>query len=215
MASGCPLLRRFQVEIDYNQNPKMTGDQFSRLVKALPNVEVLSLPVVFDMTTSELGDLADSCPRLTILDLVYARLHLSLNSLIEALPLSQLEEWGLDWVEFDDPSSYERLSSLQQLAETWNRVFPRIWQPPCYMDRTDPEKLIEEDILDEDEYECVRDQFEMRRRLWKLLGYAGLDSDVISNLLAMWETDFEIKTFGWPVIPMESFSDSKRHSSPE
>lgn len=35
MANGCPLLQRFSMKIR-NSGPEMTGDQFSRLLQALP-----------------------------------------------------------------------------------------------------------------------------------------------------------------------------------
>ena len=65
--------------------------------------------------------------------------------------------------------------------------------------------------LDFDEYDS--DWFHMRRRLWKLLGYKMDDGpEVIAGTNHTWQTNFEIETFDWPIIPMQAFLDPPTHS---
>lgn len=239
MAHGCPLLRRFCVRI-LNPSPEMTGDQFSRLLQALPHVELLSLSIWFQMAASNLRDLVNSCPRLTMLQMSNTRLHLSLQSLAEAPPLQGLREMHLRSVWFNNPNQYVRLNRLQSIAGEWSRVFPRIRRLPCPADVYGPEIHLEggpssgeldsdgdggstddnrempldDPGLDFDEYGS--DWFNMRRRLWKLLGYeTGIASDVFSSINYMWQTNFEIKTFGWPVVSIQAFLDPKTYSTAE
>ena len=68
--------------------------------------------------------------------------------------------------------------------------------------------------LDFDEYDS--DCFHMRRRLWKLLGYKMDDGpEVIAGTHHMWQTNFEIETFDWPIIPMQVFLDPRTHPMAE
>ena len=90
MANGCPLLRRFHVN-QRNSGAEMTGDQFSRLLRALPRVELLSLPVRLRITASKLRDLANCCSRLKILELRHTRLCTNLEFLVETPTLSGLK----------------------------------------------------------------------------------------------------------------------------
>lgn len=239
MASGCPLLQRFCVSI-FDGGPDMTGDQFSRLLQALPQLELLSLPVRFRMTASKLRDLVNCCSRLKVLEMLHTRLYLSLESLVEAPSLSGLRELRLLSVWFENPSRYAQLRSLQSIATEWSRVFPQMRRTPCPADVYGPEVHIEEHPssreserddddwstdndsemslddpgLDFDDYDS--DWFHMRRRLWKLLGYEMDDcQEVITGTKHMWQTDFEIGTFDWPIIPMEAFLDPKTYSRVE
>lgn len=240
MASGCPLLQRFCVSI-LNPGPEMTGDQFSRLLQALPQVELLSLSVRFRMTASKLRDLVNCCSRLKVLEMDQTRLHLSLESLVEAPSLSGLRELRLRSVWFENPSRYAQLRSLQSIATEWSRVFPQMRRSPCSADVFGPEIHIEEHPssresdgdddnwstdndsemslddpgldgpgLDFDEYDS--DWFHVRRRLWKLLGYEMDDCpEVITGIKHMWQTNFEIGTFDWPIIPMQAFLDPQTY----
>ena len=239
MAHGCPLLRRFCVRI-LNPSPEMTGDQFSQLLQALPGVELLSLSIWLRMTASRLRDLATSCPWLTMLELTHTRLDLSLESLAEVPALPRLGEMSLASVWFENPNRYMRLSGLQSIASEWNRVFPRIRRMPCSADVYGPEICIEESPsskepdsggdrwgtnndsnmslddagLDLEDYGS--DWFHMRRRLWKLLGYkTDSFSEVLSGIKHIWQTNLEIKTFGWPVLPMGAFLDPQTYSTAE
>ena len=238
VANGCPLLQRFCISIR-NTGPDVTGDQFSRLSKALPQVEILSLSVRFRIIASKLRDLVKCCSRLKVLELDKSRLCLSLESLVEAPSLSGLRELRLRSVWFEKPSRYAQLRSLQSIATEWSRVFPRMRQSPCSADVYGPDIHIEEPPssrksdgddedwstdnesemslddpgldLDFDEYDS--DCFHMRRRLWKLLGYKMDDCpEVIAGTTHMWQTNFEIEAFDWPIIPMQAFLDPQTHS---
>ena len=239
MASGCPLLQRFCVSAT-DSGPEMTGDQFSRLLQALPQVEVLSLPVRFRMGASKLRDLVNCCWRLKVLEMLHTRLYLSLESLVEAPSLSRLRELSLHSVWFEKPGRYAQLRSLQSLATEWSRVFPQMRQAPCPADVYGPEVQIEENPsireserddddwstdddtemsmdepgLDFDDYNS--DWFHMRRRLWKLLGYKMDDCyEAITGIKHMWQTDFEIEKLDWPITPTKAFLDPKTHSRVE
>ena len=241
MANGCPLLQRFDMKIR-NSGPEMTGDQFSRLLQALPQVELLSLPVRFRMTASKLRDLANCCSRLKVLEMDQTRLYLSFESLVEAPSLSGLRELRLRSVWFENPSRYTQSRSLQSIATEWSRVFPQMRRSPRSADVYGPEIHVEEHTssrksddndddwstdndnemslddpgldLDFDEYDS--EWFHMRRRLWKLLGYKMDDcSEIIAGTNHMWQTNFEIETFDWPIIPMQAFLDPRTHPRAE
>lgn len=144
MANGCPLLRRFAMKTR-NPGPEMTGGQFSRLLRALPRVELLSLSVRFKMTASKLRDVANCCPRLKVLEMAQAGLFLSLESLVETPSLSGLRELDLRSVWLQNPGRYMKLRSLQRIATEWSRVFPRMRRAPCASDVYGPEIHVEED----------------------------------------------------------------------
>ena len=143
MASGCPLLQRFRVRIR-DLGPEMTADQFSRLLQALPQVELLSLGVRFRMAASKLRDLVNCCSRLKVLEMLDTRLYLSLESLVEAPSLSGLRELRLRSVWFENSSRYAQLRSMQSIATEWSRVFPQMRRIPCAGDVHWPEIHIEE-----------------------------------------------------------------------
>ncbi|KIM92931.1 hypothetical protein OIDMADRAFT_208481 [Oidiodendron maius Zn] len=75
---------------------------------------------------------------------------------------------------------------------------------------TDEEMSLSEPGLDFDENES--DWFILRTKLWKILGYQKhlLIRDSIQN---MWQTNLEIETIGWPVVPLMAFSDPDAHST--
>lgn len=239
MASGCPLLQRFCVRI-LDRGPVMTGDQFSRLLQALPQVELLSLPVRFRMNASKLRDLVNCCSRLKVLEMLHTRLYLSLESLVEAPSLSGLRALRLLSVRFENPRRYAQLRSLQSIATEWSRVFPQMRRTPCPADVYGPEVHLEEYSsnrgLDRDDDDWSTDSdsemslngpgldfddygsdcFNMRRRLWKLLGYKMDDChEIITGTKYMWQTNFEIGTFDWPITPMKAFMEPKTHSRVE
>ena len=243
MANGCPLLQRFKIKIP-NSYSDITADQFSRLLQALPQVELLSLPVRFRMTASKLRDLANCCSRLKVLELNQTRLCLCLESLVEAPSLLGLRELSLGSVWVENPNRYTQLRSLQSIATEWTRVFPQMRRSPCHLDIYGPEIHLEEYTsdresdgndddwitddgsemslddpgldLDFDEYDT--DWFHMRRRLWKLLGYYDKPDDrpnVIAGTTHMWQTNFEIETFDWPIIPIRAFLNPRKYPGVE
>lgn len=239
MANGCPLLRRFCVS-GLDHSPDMTGDQFSRLLQALPQVELLALPVRFKMTVSKLRDLFNCCSRLKVLEMHQTRLYLSLESLMEAPSLSELRELRLCSVWFKDLGRYAQLRSLQSIATEWSRVFPQMRRIPYPADVFGPEVHIEEhpssreSDRDDDDWSTGNDSemslddpgldfdeyntewFHMRRRLWKLLGYEMDDChEVITRTEHMWQTNHENEIFDWPIIPIQAYLDPETHSGVE
>ncbi|MDI1492482.1 MAG: hypothetical protein OHK93_003696 [Ramalina farinacea] len=282
MANGCPLLRRFDMKVQIcDSGPELTGDQFSRLLRALPQVELLSLSVRFRMTASKLRDLANCCSRLEILKMDQTRLFLSLESLMETPSLSGLRELRLRSVWIKNPGRYTQLRRLQSIATAWSRVFPRIQRSPCPSDLYVLELHVEEDSssgesnsddgnlssendsevslddpeisldfaqyvsehtlrresdddvgdwstdnvsdvslddpgldLDFDEFDS--DWYRLRRRLWKLLGYEmEVMTEILTGINHMWQSNFEIETFDWPITPMSAFLDPQTHSTAE
>ena len=170
------------------------------------------------------------------------RLYLSLESLVEAPSLSGLRELRLRSIWFENLSRYKQLRSLQSIAIEWSRVFPQMRRSPCSVDVYGPEIHIEEHIssresdnnnddwstdndsemslddpgldLDFDKYDS--DWFYMRRRLWKLLGYKMDDCPkVIAGIYHIWQTNFEIEIFDWPIVPMQAFLDPRTHPRAE
>ena len=236
MASGCPLLQRFCVRT-LDGGIDMKGDHFSRLLQALPRVEILSLPVHFRMNASNLRDLVNCCSCLKVLEMDYTGLDLSLESLMEAPPLSELRVLKLGSVRFENPSRYAQLRSLKSIATEWSRVFPQLRRAPCPADVHGPEVHIEENPSsrdadrDDDDWSTDNDSemsvdnprldfddygsdwHHMRRRLWKILGYNMDDChEVITGTNHMWQTDFEIGKLDWPITPLKAFLDPKMHS---
>ena len=237
MASGCPLLQRFCVK-DIDNGVDIRGDHFSRLLQALPRVEILSLPVRFKMNASNLRDLVNFCSRLKVLDMGFTVLYLSLEALEEVPPLPGLRVLNLGAVRFKNPGRYAQLRSLQSIATEWSRVFPQLRRAPCPADVHGPEVHLEENSSsrdadrDDDDWSIDNDSetsldnhglgyddsgsdcFHMRRRLWKILGYRMDDChEFITRTNHMWQTDFEIGKLDWPITPLQAFMDPKAHSS--
>ena len=235
MARGCPLLQRFRVDTGDPTGTELTGNQFSRLLQALPHLELLSLKIEFQMGASKLGDLANYCPRLTVLDLFRTRMCLSLESLAVAPPLQRLELMYVREVKFNNPRCFMRLNRLRSIAREWGRVFPRIRELPCGADVYGPAVDLEDCSWSEepeddgisggpDDHDMTlnspglesgdygSDSFNLRRRLWRLLGY-GTDTEVFNKVYHMWQTNLEIKTLGWPVLPIAAFLDPDSHST--
>ena len=239
MASGCPLLQRFCVATP-SSGPDMTGDQFSRLLQALPQVEFLSLSVRFRMTASKLRDLVNCCSRLKVLQLNHTRLYLSLQSLVDTPALSGLEQLHLLSVYFRNPSRYTQRRCLQRLATEWSRVFPQLRQVPCppdvyqYVSHLDEPSSNKQSDTDDDEWtpddgetslddpvlggpgsdsdDISSDWSRVRRRLWVLLGYNMDDYvEVITGAIHIWQTSLEIRTFDWPIIPMQAFLEPHKY----
>jgi hypothetical protein len=52
----------------------------------------------------------------------------------------------------------------------------------------------------------------LRTKLWRVLGYPK-DQLIHDKIQNMWQTNLEIRTVGWPVMPLEAFSDPDLHSS--
>ncbi len=155
-----------------------------------------------------------------------------------------VRELRLRSVLFKNPRRYAQLRSLQSIATEWSRVFPHIRRIPCPGDVYGPEVHIEQDPLsdplsrepDRDDEGWSTDDhsrmllddpgldfdeygsgfFRMRRRLWKLLGYEWSDCyEAVAGTKHMWQTDREIETFDWPIIPARAFVDPKSHSRVE
>ena len=236
MASGCPLLQRFCVK-SLDDGIDIKGYYFSRLLQALPWVEILSLPVRFKMNASNLRDLVNCCSRLKVLDMGFTVLYLTLEALEGVPPLSGLRVLNLGSVRFENPCRYAQLRSLKSIATEWSRVFPQLRRAPCAADVHGPEIHLEENpssrdadrddndwstnndsemslddpMLQYDEYDS--DWFYMRRRLWKILGYKMDDChEIITGTNHMWQTDFEVGKLDWPITPLQAFLDPKTHS---
>ena len=80
----------------------------------------------------------------------------------------------------------------------------------------DSEMSLDDPGLDLDFGEYDSDWFHMRRRLWKLLGNKIDDCpEVIAGTNHMWQTNFEIETFDWPIILMQAFLDPRTHPRAE
>lgn len=87
------------------------------------------------MICLQIRDLANSCPRLTMLQLFRAQSRPSLKYLAEAPPLQRLEIIELLEVRYDNPVRHMKPSRLRDIAGEWKRVFPRIRYLPCPKDK--------------------------------------------------------------------------------
>jgi hypothetical protein len=61
-----------------------------------------------------------------------------------------------------------------------------------------------------DDYDS--DWFILRTKLWRALDYPK-DQIIHDKVQNMWKTNMEIQTVGWPVMPLEAFSDPDQYSS--
>ncbi|KAF7183290.1 hypothetical protein CNMCM7691_003203 [Aspergillus felis] len=230
IARGCPLLQKFRVKAVHLSGEHCLGeDQFFELLSALPRLEFLALDAKFEMDDAKLQDLARHCPRLVVLDLPYTRLHLSLTTMINLDPLWQLETMTFAQIYFKYPPR-SKSDAIQSIAPEWRRIFPRLRYVRCH---SDPPYRMEDDWSEESEADngsmsadddsslsdFVADsdgnhseQYALRRKLWKVLGY-GKDLDIHHKILYMWQTNLEIKTIGWPVVPLAAFFHPDAHST--
>ena len=232
IAKGCPLLRRFFVYLP-RPSADLTGDQFSRSVRALSHLELLSFNVPFHMTASALRDLADSCPRLTLLALKRTGFYISMKSLLAIPPLSSLRVMELSSVRFDEHHRSTRAGGLEGVVREWKRIFPQIQHLPCPNDAAELISDLEgnpavskadsnggnsstknrykttSDSMSDDQ---GSDSSHLRKQLWKLLGYLPKDtSDLAFRFNHKWQTDLEIELFGWPVVVMSAYDCPERY----
>ncbi|KAM5447458.1 hypothetical protein MaudCBS49596_005969 [Microsporum audouinii] len=231
IARGCPLLQKLSVRpLKNGRTPELTENRFSSLLRALPRLEFLELDLKFQMDGAKLQDLSRHCPQLTVLGLSRACLYLSLAVMRKAHPLQQLKIMHFARIWFKDPRRLMKQDKIQSIATEWRRIFPKLQEKPCpadvyfrYMqeeylseesedDRAsaDAEMPLSEPGLDFDDYGT--DWFNLRTKLWRALGY-GKDLDINDKIQYMWQTNLEIETIGWPVVPLEAFSDPVRHST--
>jgi hypothetical protein len=116
---------------------------------------------------------------------------------------------------------------IRSIAREWRRIFPKIRGMPCtadvysrYMsngyssegsgDELSVSSDEETPELDFDDYDSV--WFTLRTKLWRRLGYPK-DQLIHDKIRNMWQNDLEIKTIGWPVMPLEAFSDPDLYST--
>ncbi len=56
------------------------------------------------------------------------------------------------------------------------------------------------------------DSSQVRRQLWKLLGYSPKDiSDLGFRFNHKWQSDLEIELFGWPVVVMSTYEFPQKY----
>ena len=136
IARGCPLLRKFEVcdKSARMGDQNLSQPQFLGLLRALPNVELLTLGLRYRMNGAMLPDLAHYCPRLVSLNLPEARLLLSLLLMHQARPLSNLKIMCLRSVWFDQPRVLMQSDQMQDFVTEWRRVFPKLQTLPCTAD---------------------------------------------------------------------------------
>ncbi|GIK01774.1 hypothetical protein Aspvir_005815 [Aspergillus viridinutans] len=224
IARGCPLLQKFRVKDERLSGEHCLGEVlFFDLLRALPQLEFLALDAKFEMDGARLRDLAQHCPRLVVLDLGYTELHLSLTTMINVDPLWQLESMTFAKIYFKDPPRLQT-DAIQSIATEWRRIFPRLRGVRCL---TDPPYGMEDDWSEESETDngsassdddtSISDfqanfQYPLRRKLWRVIGYEK-DPDIHQKIVNMWETNLEIKTIGWPVVPLAAFYDPDPYST--
>lgn len=73
----------------------------------------------------------------------------------------------------------------------------------------DEEMSLSEPGLDFDDYES--NWFILRTKLWRILGYDDKDRLFHDKIQYTWQTNLKIETIGWPVMPLEAFTDSDPH----
>lgn len=199
----------------------------------MSQLELLSFEVPFHMTASALRDLSDSCPRLTLLALKRTSLYISMKSLLAVPPLLSLRVMEFGLVQFDDHHCSIRSGGLEGVVREWKRIFPRIQHLPCPNDaaelKSDPEgnpstsktdsnvgnsstKNCNKTTSDSMFHDQGSDSSQVRRQLWKLLGYSPKDiSDLGFRFNHKWQSDLEIELFGWPVVVMSTYEFPQKY----
>ncbi|GIC87265.1 uncharacterized protein Aud_003649 [Aspergillus udagawae] len=229
IANYSPLLQKLRVKDErLSRKHYRREDLFFDLLRDLPQLEFLAFDAKFEMDGAKLRDLAQHCPRLVVLDLRYTELHLSLAEMINLDPLFQLETMTFAKIYFKDPPRMQT-DAIQSIATEWRRIFPRLRGVRCL---TDPPYGMDDDWSDwgeesetnngsasSDDDSSISDfeanfdrQYPLRRKLWRVIGYEE-DPDIHHKIAYTWQTNLEIKTIGWPVVPLAAFSDPDTHST--
>lgn len=228
MARACPLLQKLDVgRLDIGKGPNRDRTLVLALLRALPRLEFLGLRLRFQMDGGVLESIPRHCPRLKVLHLPDTDLCLSLTLIINAPPLHELEIMRLSRVYFENPRHLMGCQTFNSVVAWWRSVFPKLQEMPCtadiycrYMFEENTRNEGEDDAdgglslgvpgLDFDDYDSA--WFILRTRLWRALGY-GKDLDSHEKIRYMWQTNREIETVGWPVVPLEAFCDPVPHST--
>jgi hypothetical protein len=228
IAHGCPLLQKFSVgPLGLRVERGAANSLLSSLLRALPRLEFLALGLEFQMDGAILQDLARHCPLLTVLELPRTQLLLSLSLMTKTCTLWHLESMQLASIYFRNPRRMMQWDKFSSIAREWHRIFPKIRGMPCTADVysrymsddyssegsgdevsvSSDEELPE---LDFDDYDSV--WFILRTKLWRGLGYPK-DQLIHDKIQNMWQTNLEIKSIGWPVMPLEAFADPDLYST--
>jgi hypothetical protein len=141
--------------------------------------------------------------------------------------LWHLESIHLARIYFWNPRRMMQWDKIRSIAREWRRIFPKIKGMPCTADvysrymvddysseGSGDEISVSSDEempgLDFDDYDSV--WFILRTDRWRGLGDAK-DQLIHDKVQNMWQIDLEIKTIGWPVMPLEAFSDPDLYST--
>ncbi|KEY83459.1 hypothetical protein BA78_3082 [Aspergillus fumigatus] len=228
IADGCPLLQKFSVwPLGLRVDPGAANSLLSRLLRALPRLEFLALALECQMDGAILQDLARHCPQLTVLELPQTQLLLSLSLMTKTSTLRHLESMHLAGIYFRNPRRMMQCDKIRSIAREWRRIFPKIRGMPCTADVYS--RYMSDDYSSEgsgDEVSVSSDEevpelgfndydsvwFILRTKLWRCLGYPK-DQFIHDRIQNMWQTDLEIKTIGWPVMPLKAFADPDLYST--
>lgn len=228
IARGCPLLQKFSIwPLGCRVESELVNSLLVNLLRALPRLEYLALGLKFQMDGAILHDLARHCPQLTVLELPRSQLCLSLALMTKVHPLRYLESMQLARIYFENPRRMMQRDNIRSIATEWRRVFPKLRGMPCTADvysqymldgysseESADEASVSSDEempgLDFDDYDS--NWFILRTKLWRVLGYPK-DQLIHDKIQNMWQTNLEIRTVGWPVMPLEAFSDQDQYSS--
>lgn len=236
IAHGCPLLRKFSMSpLGLKVKRERAESLVLDLLRALPHLEFLALDLKFRMNGTMLQDVAHHCPRLAVLDLPQTQLSLSLMLMAKTRSLRKLESMRFAGIYFKNPRYMMQQDKIQSIVTEWRRIFPKLQGVPCPEDiysryytqgnDWDTESPIDRDQVDADEEMSLSepelyfddhasayktDWSILRTKLWGALGYDEIIHDKIQYI---WQTNLEIETIGWPVVPLEAFSDPVLHST--
>ena len=236
IAHGCPLLRKFSMgRLGLKLKRERAESLVLNLLRALPHLEFLALDLKFQMNGTMLQDVAHHCPGLVVLDLPQTQLSLSLMLMAKTRSLRKLESMRFAGIYFKNPRYMMQQDKIQSIVTEWRRIFPKLQGVPCPEDiysryytqgnDWDTESQIDRDQVDADEKMSLSepelyfddhastyktDWSILRTKLWGALGYDEIIHDKIQYI---WQTNLEIETIGWPVVPLKAFSDPVLHST--
>ncbi|KAJ6781902.1 hypothetical protein PWT90_09850 [Aphanocladium album] len=221
IARSCPQLKYLRIgKILDAEGSTFTKNGFLSMIRSLPFLEYLGILSRFRIDGVVFKEISSCCPRLAFLELPKACADLSLMTLYDESPLSCLRGLELSTIWFERPKHLSQPDMLQSLAEKWRTVFPALMVTPCAKDEywryPDGEETSDVDMV----YQKPRIDFNdegtswlfLRLKLWRILGY----EDTIFCLRKMkniWKRQFEVETFGWPVVPFEAFLAPYMHAT--
>ncbi|KAI9372828.1 hypothetical protein BJX61DRAFT_505607 [Aspergillus egyptiacus] len=218
LARACTTLKKLNIgHPGFGVNRQKVKDLIIGLVRVLPHLEYLWLPLPTQVDGSILPIIARHCPNLAVLKLSMTELVLSIDQMKEIPPLQRLESMRLSKIYVQDPPDVLKEEETQVFATQWRRIFPRLQGRPCAIllhmpdenssRPTEAKQVHNESIPESDRFIFDAEDYHLRdspARPWKAL--LEDEEELISgNISDMWQSNLETETIGWPVVSLDRY----------